>query len=112
MVLKDSSAPAQHQQKLSGADLEEFVERFADKILDPSTPVLRTTILVGSEYPELAKELAKIMGLPADVHSSAWAHDMTDAVKRMDRKKLVALAKARLAKDPPNRGTSTTIPCH
>lgn len=101
MPLKDSSGPAQHGQKLSGAELEEFAERFVDKILDPSTPSLRTTILAGLEYPELSKEIARSMGFPADVHSSAWAHDMTDAVKRMDRKKLVALAKTALAKDPP-----------
>jgi hypothetical protein len=110
MSRRNSPRQAQQEEQLSEAECEEYAEVFVDKILDPSMPLLRTCMLAGIESPEALKELARRIGFSRDPANPTWAKDLKDALEKMDREKLVSLAKTELFSNPPTGEQARILP--
>lgn len=91
------------QSKLTAAECDQLAEILVDTILDPSTPWLRKSMLAGLQYPQLARELTGALGFPLSGRVTAKATDLSDALEKTDRKKLLDLFQAGLRRDPPTR---------
>lgn len=101
MLHEKSSGPAQRQEKLSEVECEQFAEACVDKILDFSTPWVRTSILAGLESPETLKEFGRRMGFSGHPFDASFIRDLRDALNKLDRQKLLELVKTEFRNNPP-----------
>lgn len=97
------------QDYLSEDEIAHLVERLVDRLLDPTQPWSRKCILEGLKRPEQAKWLAREIGLPDDVHDTAWAKQFEISLQRRNRKRLIELLKAEFVRSPIPRGCETTV---
>jgi hypothetical protein len=103
MLRKESGRPQPPGEKLTEAECKELAENFADMILDPSTPWVRTSILTGLQLPETSKEVARRSGFPAGIFDSPACKVFADALERMDRNRLGEILMSELLRDPPTK---------
>ena len=97
------------QDYLSEGEKIHLAERFVDRLLDSKRSWFRKGILEGVKRPELAKLVAREMGLPDKLHGTAWAKQFEISLQRRDRKRLLGLLKEDFVRSPITRAHERAV---
>jgi len=99
-----------HKDELSSVELEEFAEAYADMVLNPSIPWLRTSMIKALQNPESTNVIIQWMGRSLHTNQDpSWQRDFQDTLEKADRERLIKLIKIQCAKNPPSRAEAHFI---